>query len=229
MDNEKTPYNILYIEDEKTIRENYVRFLTRFFDNVYEAGDGEEALEIYKKEKIDILIVDINLPKMNGIDFLKKVRENDHTTKAIMLTANSDVDTLLSAIDLKLSQYLVKPITRDELKTALNKAINEMAKFSTNNKKTLQIRDAYSWNYDSNELTDSGVQVLLTHKETKILSLLCSKPNHTFTYDDIIFDVWYEDEDNKSDALKTIIKNIRKKLPDDIIKNIFGIGYKIDV
>jgi YesN/AraC family two-component response regulator len=127
MDNEKSLYNILFIEDEVTIRENYVRFLQRYFQNVYEANDGEEALSIYNKEKIDIMIIDINLPKLNGIDFLKIVRKNDHTVKAIMLTANSDVDTLLSAIDLKLSQYLVKPITRDELKTALTKPLVKLA------------------------------------------------------------------------------------------------------
>jgi DNA-binding response OmpR family regulator len=74
-----------------------------------------------------------------------------------------------------------------------------------------------------------GVTVALTHKETKVLSILCSNPNKTFTYDDIIFDVWYEDEDNKTDALKTIIKNLRKKLPENTIKNVFGIGYKVEV
>jgi DNA-binding response OmpR family regulator len=229
MDNEKSLYNILFIEDEVTIRENYVRFLQRYFQNVYEANDGEEALSIYNKEKIDIMIIDINLPKLNGIDFLKIVRKNDHTVKAIMLTANSDVDTLLSAIDLKLSQYLVKPITRDELKTALNKAIGEISKFNIHNKHLLTLNNSLTWNYDNNELVLDGVTVALTHKETKVLSILCSNPNKTFTYDDIIFDVWYEDEDNKTDALKTIIKNLRKKLPENTIKNVFGIGYKVEV
>jgi len=228
MDNEKSLYNILFIEDEVTIRENYVRFLKRYFENVYEANDGEEALSIYNKEKIDIMIIDINLPKLNGIDFLKIVRENNHTIKAIMLTANSDVDTLLSAIDLKLSQYLVKPITRDELKTALNKAIGEISKFNTNNKQVLTLNNSLIWNYDNNDLSLDGIAVALTHKETKVLSILCSNPNRTFTYDDIIFDVWYEDEDNKTDALKTIIKNLRKKLPENTIKNVFGIGYKVE-
>jgi len=228
MDSQTTPYNILFIEDEVTIRENYVRFLKRYFDNVYEAGDGEEALQIYKTKKIDIMIVDINLPKLSGIDFLKIVREDNHTVRAIMLTANSDVDTLLSAIDLKLSQYLVKPITRDELKTALNKAISEINKFSTNNKHLFNLSSSLVWDYDNNELSLDSVAIALTHKETKVLSLLCSNPNKTFSYDDIIFSVWYEDEDNKIDALKTIIKNLRKKLPEDTIKNVFGIGYKVE-
>jgi len=228
MDSETTPYNILFIEDEVTIRENYVRFLKRYFENVYEAGDGEEALEIYQEKKIDIMIVDINLPKLSGIDFLKIVREDNHTVRAIMLTANSDVDTLLSAIDLKLSQYLVKPITRDELKTALNKAISEINRFSTNNKHVLNLSSTLVWDYDNNELNLDNVAIPLTHKETKVLSLLCSNPNKTFSYDDIIFSVWYEDEENKIDALKTIIKNLRKKLPEDTIKNVFGIGYRVE-
>ncbi len=228
MNNEKAPYNILFIEDEVIIRENYVRFLQRYFKNVYEAADGEEALAMYKTHKIDIMVIDINLPKLSGIDFLKIVREEDHTTKVIMLTANSDVDTLLSAIDLKLSQYLIKPITRDELRSSLEKAINEISKFQTNNKKTLTINSTLLWDYDNNELTLDNITIALTHKETKVLSLLGSNPSNTFSYDDIIFEVWYEDEDNKIDALKTIIKNLRKKLPQDTIKNVFGIGYKVE-
>ena len=101
-------YDILFIEDEEAIRANYVKYLQRHFRNVYEAQDGEEAYEIYKKKKPHILVVDINIPKLNGIELLKKIREDDHTTKALMLTSHTDTNYLLDAASLQLTKYLIK-------------------------------------------------------------------------------------------------------------------------
>ena len=101
------PYKILLVEDEKAIKENYVTYLKMFFEEVYEAEDGEKAYELYKTKKPDIMIIDINIPKLNGLDLLEKIRQNDHSTKAILLTAHSDKSFLFKAIPLKLVKYLV--------------------------------------------------------------------------------------------------------------------------
>ena len=222
-------YDILFIEDEEAIRANYVKYLQRHFRNVYEAQDGEEAYEIYKKKKPHILIVDINIPKLNGIELLKKIREDDHSTKALMLTSHTDTNYLLDAASLQLTKYLVKPISREELKNALALVVNELTKFSVTEKKRLVLKDKFVWEYDSKELSCDGNKVALTNKERKILTILCSDTNKTFTYDDIIIDVWYDLDEDKISALKTIIKNIRKKLPANTIKNVFGEGYRIEI
>lgn len=224
---EKNTYDVLFVEDEKAIKENYVRYLKRYFSNVYEAENGDEAYKIYKDKKPHILILDINIPKLNGIDLLKKIRENDHSTKAIMLTAHSDTGYLLEAAELKLTKYLVKPISRDELKNALNLVLKELSKFNVSSKKLLKMSEGFWWDYDATELLSAGISVPLTNKERKILSILFSNLNKIHTYDDIIMDVWYSYESDKLDALKTIVKNLRKKLPHEAIKNIYGIGYKI--
>lgn len=221
-------YDILFIEDEKAIRDNYVQFLKRYFRNVYEAGDGEEAYKIYREKKPQILIVDINIPKLNGIDLLKKIREFDHTTKAIMLTAHSDINFLLEATSLKLTKYLVKPATRAELKEALILVTKELSQYNISSKHLLYLKDGYSWNYETHELFDNE-QIILTDKERQLFVLLCSNINIIYTYEDIIYELWSSYDDDKIVPLKTIVKNLRKKLPPQTIKNIFGVGYKIDI
>ena len=229
MKSEMKEYDILFIEDEEAIRANYVKYLRRHFRNVYEAQDGESAFEVYKEKKPHILIVDINIPKLSGIDMLKKIREDDHSTKALMLTSHTDTNYLLDAASLQLTKYLVKPISREELKSALTLVVDELSKFSITSKKRLVLKDDFSWDYDAKELSCAGNKVALTNKERKILTILCSDTNKTFTYDEIIIDVWYDLDEDKVAALKTIIKNIRKKLPANTIKNVFGEGYKIEI
>jgi len=228
MNIESYPYDILFIEDEKAIRDNYVEFLKRYFRNVYEAEDGEEAYKIYIEKAPDILIVDINIPKLNGIDLLKKIRQKDHRTKAIMLTAHSDTSYLLEAVGLKLTRYLVKPVTRAQLKEALNLVLEELKQYNVLPKQILVLKDGFTWNYETNELINKD-EVVLTEKEKKLLMLLLSNINTTHTYEDIIDELWQTFDDDKIIPLKTIIKNLRKKLPKDTIKNVFGVGYKINI
>jgi len=226
MRNDKSQYSILFVEDEKEIRDNYTKYLKRHFSEVYEAEDGLEGYEIYKDKKPELMIVDINLPKMNGIELLQKIRQTDHSVKVIMLTANSDQTNLLSATELKLVKYLVKPITRDDLKNALDMAIEEYSKFEVISKKVLHLSDNYTWNFDLEELYYNNDMVSLTQKEQKLLNLLFLKPNRTISYEQILLEVWEDEIDAKIDSVKTVVKNVRRKLPKDIIKNVFGIGYK---
>jgi DNA-binding response OmpR family regulator len=226
MDDKKYSYSVLFVEDEKEIRDNYSRYLKRHFLNVYEAVDGEDGYKIYKEKKPEIMIIDINLPKLNGIELLKRIRQTDQITKAIMLTAYSDMKFLLDAIELKLVKYLIKPITRSELKDALDLAISEFSKFDIVSKNILNLADGFIWDYKNEELSCKGQNISITNKEKQIISLLLNNPNNIFTYDDIIDELWGGFGDNKQEALKTIIKNSRKKLPKDTIKNVFGIGYK---
>jgi len=231
MSSTKEAYSVLYIEDEKDMRANYVNYLSRHFEKVDEAADGEEAYEKYKKDRPDIMIVDINLPKLNGLDLIKKIRKEDHSTKVIMLTAHSETKYLLEATELKLTKYLVKPVSRSELKDALNLVIDDLCNFETKSKKIIALRDGFFWNIQREELLNNNSRVMLTNKERSILMLLFSSVNRTFSYDEIIINVWYEDsyDRDKLDALKTIIKNLRKKLPKDSIKNVFATGYKIEI
>jgi len=228
MSSEKLKYSILYIEDEKAIRENYVTYLKRFYETVYEAANAEDAYEVYKNKKPDILIIDIQLPGKSGIEFLRDIREFDHSVRAIMLTAMSDVTTLVNASELKLTKYLVKPISRGELKDALDIAVKEIVNYTTQTNKLVHVQDDFYWDYDKEGLIENGKELLLTRKERKLLSLLFSNLNSVVESEDIIFELWYDYDNAKISSLKTLVKTLRKKLPQNFIKNIFGIGYMIE-
>lgn len=223
----KYPYSILFVEDEIAIRQNYVKYFQLSFENVYEAKDGEEGYEVYKKKKPDIMIVDINIPKLNGIDLVKMIRKTDHATKVIILTAHTDTNFLLEAATLKLTKYLVKPINRKTLQNSIDLVLEELSNFKVVSIKKIDLSNNYSWDNDSKELNLFNDTVILTKKEQLFLTLLFSNYNKTFTYDEIFDFVWKDDKVGTVDALKSLIKGLRKKIPQEIIKNIFGIGYKI--
>lgn len=221
------PYKILFIEDEKATRENYVTYLKMVFSEVYDAEDGEKAYQLYKEKKPDILIIDINIPKLNGLDLLAKIREKDHTTKAIMLTAHTDKEFLLKATSLKLTKYLVKPVSRKDLQETLDFTIKELKEYSTVSINQIEFAEEYSWNNDLKELKHNNKCIELTHKERNFLELLFSHKHRVFTYDEIFEYVWEFREEVGLNGLKNMVKRLRKKLPKNTIVNIFNEGYKI--
>ena len=228
MDEKKLKYSILYVEDDKTVRENYVRYLNRFYDVIYEASTAEDAYRIFKSKKPNILIIDINLPGKSGIEFLRDIRAFDHSAKAIMLTSMSDVDTLIRASELKLTKYLVKPISRDELKDALIIAVKEIVNYTTYANRVVHIQDELYWDQDREKLMVEGQEIFLTRKERELLIVLFSNVDNVVSSEDIIYELWYDYDSAKITSLKTLVKGLRKKLPHNFIKNVFGIGYKVE-
>lgn len=229
MNRQKQPYSVLFAEDEKLVRERYLNHIKREFKTVYHASNGDDAYKIYLDKKPSILIMDISMPGLNGIEVLQKIRENDHTTKAIVLTAHSDKKNLLNATSLKLTKYLVKPVTRQELKEALELAVNELKQFNTISKKILKLKEGYHWDIELSILYSNNKEIELTPNERKIASILFTNINNVITYDDLIIQVWDNFEKDIMGTLKSTIKNLRKKLPNDTIKNIFKMGYKVEL
>lgn len=117
---------LLYVEDEDAIVKVMTRLLEDNVSELYIAKDGSKALELYETHKPDIILADINIPKLNGLDLISKIRETDSNVRVILLTAYSDKDFLIKAADLKLTKYLIKPIIGKELFEALNQAITEI-------------------------------------------------------------------------------------------------------
>jgi len=219
--------NILFADDEPAIRDIMKNILADLVNELYIAKDGNEAFEIYKNKKPDIMLLDINMPNCSGLEMAKKVRESDHATRIIIITAYSDTTNLLSATELKLTKYIVKPLTTDNLLEALELAAEEISNFKTTNRKNIYLKDNYIWDNDAQTLLKSNNEIKLTPKERKILSILFSNLNTTITYDNLLIEVWDDFENYSIDTLKTMMKNIRKKLPEETITNVYATGYKI--
>lgn len=219
---------LLYVEDEVQILERYGQYFKAKFKKVYLAEDGKKALELYEDYHPDVLILDINLPKITGLDLAEKIRKTDKKTKILLLTARQDKEILLKAIELGLVTYLEKPMSRASLENALKKIENS---YDVNEASLSLWRGenfSYSWNLSSQRLFKEDLHVKLTKKETSIFEVFVSNFMQTFTYEEI-YDLAWDDTSNVNiPAIKTLIQGLRKKLPEGVLKSTYGIGYYLD-
>jgi DNA-binding response OmpR family regulator len=156
----------------------------------------------------------------NGIDLLKKIRETDSKTRAIITSAYTDLNYLLEATELYLIKYIIKPITNDKLMDALESFVKSY------DEKIYNL--ITNWIFDASKSTVSnGHEIFtLTKKEAIFLKLLITK-NRIITYEELENSVWDEDSVMSLNAMRLFIKNLRKKLPEKFLTNIQGIGYKV--
>ena len=207
-------FTILYIEDDEGVRTVNSRFLTRMFNEFYEAKDGQEGYELYKKYHPDIILTDINMPRLDGLSLAKKIRQTDQTTKIIISTAFSDKDYLLEAIELNLEKYIIKPLTSRNLIPALTKAAS-----------ALEVEKDFKINLDDNFYFDNKTSLFylhneemdLTKKELLFLKLLVTNKNRVVSYEEIEQFVW-EDEYMSLNSLRTTIGFLRKRFHLTVLK-----------
>ena len=220
-------YRILIVEDEPISLEMLSKTLKEDF-NVLTANNGKKGFELYKKFNPHIIISDLNMPIMNGIELIQKIRELDQNSKIIITTFKNDVQTLLQATELKLFKYLIKPIDFIALKNIIKESIEELNRFNTVALNLINISPTLIWKTSEFELFCNNQIVKLTPKEKKVLNLLLQKPNQVFTYNEIIYEVWEKNNEiGDRKTLKTMITSLRKKIEDVEINNVYGYGYKI--
>ena len=213
---------LLYAEDEEAIRKNIADSLSYYVKEVIEARDGVEAYEFYLQKKPDIVLSDIHMPNLNGIDFVKKVREENKSIPIVIITAHTDKEYLLEAIELKMEKYIVKPIELESLLNVLEKCVYLL---ELNQKILSKIDENYIYDYDKKELRYKDEIVLLNKKEISFFELLIRNQNRIVSYEELQDKVWIDDVMTDS-ALRSLVRNLRKKLPTDIIFNLSGIGYR---
>ena len=213
-------YRVLYAEDDAGVRKNVAEMLKLLFKDVYVAADGKEAYKLFEEYLPDIVITDIQMPYLNGIDLAKKIRKRDEKTQILIISAHTEIDYMLEAVELSLIRYIVKPITETKLFEALERFL-EIQKSSG------VIDLAKEWVYDSANkiIKNNSIEYELTKKESSLLELLLSKKS-VLTYEEIEMELW-PDEYMSLNALRLLMKNFRKKLPKDYLKNIQGVGYKL--
>jgi DNA-binding response OmpR family regulator len=213
-------YTVLCVEDEDGIRKRLVNTLKYYFAEVYEASNGEDGYELYYEYKPTIIISDIEMPKKNGIQMLTDIRKNDLSTIVIMLTAYSSEEYLLNLINLNINQYILKPVTSENLLNGIIKA------FGNKLDKRIKFCDEIYFNMKQRELYYKDEIITLRKRDKDFLLLLHENRNQILTYSMIEEYIW-KDKSMSMSALKTFIKELRQRLPIDLIVNVPQEGYKL--
>lgn len=216
---------ILVVEDDDNTRLLTEAHLYKKY-NVVTCKDGEEALDIIYSQNIDIIVADLMMPKLDGFELIKELRERKNNIPVLLLTAKNSIEDKTKGFEYGADDYLTKPVDYNELILRIN-ALIRRANISNQDKITIGKIEIdlgqYSFKYD-----DEVIE--LTKKEFDLLFKLISYPNKIFTKMQLIEDIWGYDSDVLEDSIKTYINKIRSKLAkvEEIeIVNLKGIGYKL--
>ena len=213
-----------------------VKILSKIFQQVIVAQNGGDALLLFKnallnKEPFDVIISDINMPILDGIGFLEKVRKLDEQIPFIFVTAQLNLDSLLKIVKLDVNDYILKPIVIDDLLRSIKKVIKKNSKKDVlvNQKNRISLNKNLIWDSEKKTLFIDLNPIKLTKKEILVLDLLCVQINKIVDTELIIYEVWLDEIDvEKSNTnLKNLISRLRIKVPLLNIENIYGLGYRI--
>lgn len=213
---------ILLVEDEWKLRRIATDFLKKENFNVIEAEDGEIALNYIITEKFDLIILDLMLPKINGWELLKEIREKDSTIPVIMMTARGSEEDILKGYEMKADEYIVKPVSMKVL-VAKVKAFLRIHNLGD----ILSFGDI-TINSETRDIRMNGNSLDLSQKEYELLMLFIKNKGQVLSRERIITSLWGYDYDGDIRAVDSQIKRIRKKLEGKYIKTIRGAGYKIE-
>ncbi|ELG7273697.1 TPA: butyrate response regulator transcription factor BumR [Campylobacter jejuni] len=215
---------ILVVEDEVKARESMINILSERFSKVIGAQNGDEGLKKFKKFKPDLVITDIAMPIMDGLDIAREIKEISDDVPIVVLSAYSEKERLLRSIDIGIDKYLIKPVDIEELFKVLDYLIGEKIEANM----LVKISEEYQFNKTKRTLIYSGEEIVLTKKELAFISLLLKQPGALVLHEDIKKNVWIGEHVSDT-AVRTFIKRVRDKVGEDFIKNVPSLGYKINI
>ncbi|EAI9042400.1 response regulator transcription factor [Campylobacter jejuni] len=215
---------ILVVEDEIKTRESLINVLSERFSKVIGAQNGDEGLKKFKKFKPDLVITDIAMPIMDGLDMAREIKEISDDVPIVVLSAYSEKERLLRSIDIGIDKYLIKPVDIEELFKVLDYLIGEKIEANM----LVKISEEYQFNKTKRTLIYSGGEIVLTKKELAFISLLLKQPGALVLHEDIKKNVWIGEHVSDT-AVRTFIKRVRDKVGEDFIKNVPSLGYKINI
>ena len=214
---------VLLVEDDSDSKKIMHDVLSDNFEKVFTAQNGDEGLKKFKKYNPNMVITDAFMPISDGLDMTRQIKEISKDTPIIVLSAHSEKETLLKAIDVGVDKYLIKPIMADDLLNTLENVAKN--KIETSN--IIQVANGYSFNKIKRVLIRDGVEISLTKKELAFISLLIKRLGTLVLHDEIKSVVWVGESVTEA-AIRTFVKRVRDKVGNSFIKNVPGLGYKID-
>ena len=236
MRNKMEMNHVLVVEDDKEIREGVEIYLKSQGYEVFQAADGVEGLEVIEKEDIHLAIVDIMMPRMDGISMVVKLREK-YDCPVIFLSAKSEEVDKIMGLNMGADDYVTKPFTPMELLARVNSQLRRYRRFmerlgDKEENSRIHTIGGLEINEDNVEVTVDGEPVKMTPIEYKILLLLMKNPGRVFSAEEIYERVWNERAIN-TDTIMVHVRNIREKIEVNprepkYLKVVWGVGYKIE-
>ena len=216
---------LLLLEDDLTLSETVIDYFEEQGFDVLPAYDGQEAIELVYENSFDLLLLDVNVPELNGFEVLQKIRQEDNNTPAIFITSLNSMESLEEGFSSGCDDYIRKPF---ELKELLLRVQTIIKREYSNKSDIKKICENIEFDLISNELKKDGETVKLNLKELKLLKLFLQHPNELLVHDRIYDNVWEYDEEYSDNSLRTYIKNLRKILGKDKIVSLKKLGYRFN-
>jgi len=214
---------ILLVEDDETTLRHTADMLPILFGRVVTARNGVEAFETYIDERPDIVLSDIKMPDMDGLELITAIRERDERISIVLFSAYSDQKYLLNAINLGVDAYAIKPIKFEDLLQIFTKCAK---KFSATTTLCVQFKNGVRYDAATNTITCNGETSLLSPKERDVLGQLIAKSPNILTKKELTDTLWPHDSISDS-AMKNIIARLRAKIGSESIVSVSGIGWRV--
>jgi DNA-binding response OmpR family regulator len=213
---------LLYAEDNDDIRESTLKTLKIFFKEVYPAKDGVEALRIYNKTTINVLLLDYVMPNIDGYELAMEIRKINKSIPIVICSGYTDKDKLLNAIKIGVINYIEKPLRFNDFMNTMNKVVEILKK---ENLLTINILKILSYNYINKVLIKNGVFIPLSKKEIILVEYLLNKRSQLSTQEELLSELFEEETDINN--LRNIIYRLKKKVDLNFIVTIKDLGYMI--
>ncbi len=226
---------VLYVEDDEFFLKETTGIFIELFSRVDIATNGKDGLELYKSHIIkenrsyDIVITDISMPYMNGIELTKEIYKINEKQPIIVISAHDDSKYLLDLLNMGIEQFLVKPIDFDILLTVLFGVLSKIKKVDISQEKRdiVRLKGGYYWKNDSSLLLKDKNVIKLTKKETFLIEVFIKNRYKVSTFQEIINSLYVDPQTVSDEMLKPIISRLRKKIPEQTIENVYGLGYRL--
>jgi len=216
---------VLYIEQDQKLRKKNTQLIEENGFKVYETDNTFIGCELFRTQEIDIVLIDLDLPFNNGLEFIRCLREKEIMTPVIITTDNPETDILLEVINLDITHYLTKSCKKNDLLDALKVAVQKVHYYHPIT--LTELNNGFNYNPFSKTIAKADATVIpLSKKEYSLIELLIKNKHQIVPYTTIEQHVW-PDSVMSLDALRTLVRGVRKKTYSDMITNHNGIGYKI--
>ncbi|MEA2098540.1 MAG: response regulator transcription factor [Campylobacterota bacterium] len=215
---------LLLLEDDLALNETVVDYFENLGFSVTPVYDGNSALDTIYENNFDLLLLDVNVPDIDGFEILKSAREQDITTPAIFITSLNSMLDLENAYESGCDDYIRKPFALKELKLRVETILKR--DFFHNSNSKIEIDTDIYYDSDNNLLTVDNAEIQLNNKNAKLLKLFLQNKNKLLTHETIYATLWEYGEDISESALRTYIKNLRKYLGKEKIVSIKKLGYR---